>query len=61
MVDLPVSFNEFRWLQELTAKTQPKDIPEVVGAVLLARGFVERKNGGFAITRRGHIALAKLG
>jgi hypothetical protein len=48
-------------LQELTAKTQPKDIPEVVGAVLLARGFVERKNGGFAITRRGHIALAKLG
>ena len=60
-MDRPVSFDEFRWLQELTAGTQRKEIPEVISAALVVRGLVERKNGRFALTPKGQIALAKLG
>jgi hypothetical protein len=60
-VDRTVGFDEFRWLQELTVKARKKDIPEVIGSLLLARGLVERKDDGLVITARGRIALAKLG
>lgn len=56
-----VGFNELRWLQELTYKTQKKEVPAMIGARLLTRGLIERKTGGFALTARGRIALAKLG
>ena len=56
-----VGFNELRWLQELTYKTRKKEVPEIIGARLLTRGLIERKTGGFALTARGRIALAKLG
>lgn len=56
-----VGFDELRWLQELGGKTRRKEIPEVIGTMLLSRGLVERRDGGFAITARGRIALAKLG
>lgn len=56
-----VGFDELRWLQELTLKTQKSPIPEFIGARLLTRGLIERKEGRFALTPRGRIALAKLG
>ncbi len=56
-----VGFDELRWLQELTLKTQKSAVPEPIGARLLTRGLVERKEGRFALTARGRIALAKLG
>ncbi len=60
-MDQTVSFDELRWLQELAGKTQKKEIPELIGAKLLTRRLIERKTGGFALTVRGRIALAKLG
>lgn len=56
-----IGFDELRWLQELNSNTQKKGVPELIGARLLTRGLIERKPGGFALTRRGRIALAKLG
>jgi hypothetical protein len=60
-MDQAVGFDEFRWLRELTFKTQKGGMPEIVGARLLTRGLIERKEGRFSITARGRIALAKLG
>jgi len=60
-VDEIVGFDELRWLRELTFKTQKKEVPEIIGARLLTRGLIEPKPGGFALTARGRIALAKLG
>jgi len=60
-MDQAVGFDELRWLQELTLKTQKLAVPEIIGARLLTRGLIERKTGGFALTARGRIALAKLG
>jgi len=60
-VDEIVGFDELRWLRELTFKTQKKEVPEIIGARLLTRGLIERKAGGFALTARGRITLAKLG
>lgn len=60
-MDQPIGFDEFRWLQELTYKTQKGRMPELVEARLLKRGFIERKSGHFSLTPRGLIALAKLG
>lgn len=60
-MDQTVGFDELRWLQELTLKTPKEAVPEIIGARLLRRGLVERKNGGFALTARGRIAIAKLG
>lgn len=56
-----VGFDELRWLRELSFKTQRKVVPEVIEAKLLTRGLIEPKTGGFALTARGRIALAKLG
>ena len=56
-----IGFDELRWLQELKLDTQKKMVPEMIGKRLLTRGLVERKPGGFALTARGRIALAKLG
>jgi hypothetical protein len=56
-----VGFDELHWLQELTLKTQREAVPEAIGARLLTRGLIERTAGGFSLTRRGRIALAKLG
>lgn len=56
-----VSFDELRWLQELNANTRKKNVPVLIGASLPARGLIEQKAGGFALTARGRIALAKLG
>ena len=56
-----VGFSELRWLQELTYKKRKGEMPEIIGARLLKRGLIERKNGGFALTARGRIALSKLG
>ena len=60
-MDEAVRFDELRWLQELSFKTQKKTVPELIGARLLTRGLIERKAGGFALTARGRIALTKLG
>jgi len=60
-MDQAVDFDELRWLQELTLKTQKLAVPEIIGARLLSRGLIERTTGGFALTARGRIALAKLG
>lgn len=60
-MDQAVGFDELRWLQELTYKTQKEKIPEIIGVKLLARGLIERKISGYALTARGRIALAKLG
>jgi hypothetical protein len=56
-----VGFDELRWLRELSLKKPKQQVPEVVGARLLTRGLVERTTGGFMLTARGQIALAKLG
>lgn len=56
-----IGFDELRWLQELNSSTQKKAVPELIRARLLTRGLIERKPGGFALTARGRIALAKLG
>jgi hypothetical protein len=56
-----IGFDELRWLQELNVKAQKKVVPETIGKRLLTRGLIERKPGGFALTARGRIALAKLG
>lgn len=55
-----VGFDELRWLQELTHKRRKGEMPESVGVSLLTRGLIERKDGGFMLTTRGRIALAKL-
>jgi hypothetical protein len=55
-----IGFDELRWLQELNSRTQVKGVPEQIGVRLLSRGLIERKPGGFALTPRGRIALAKL-
>jgi hypothetical protein len=56
-----IGFDELHWLQELQFHTQKKAVPEMIGVRLLTRGLIERKPGGFALTARGRIALAKLG
>lgn len=55
-----VGFDELRWLQELTFKKQREEMPERIGVSLLTRGLIERRDGGFTLTARGRIALAKL-
>ena len=60
-MDEIVGFIELRWLRELSVKSRAREIPELVGARLLKRGLIERTIGGFAVTARGRIALAKLG
>jgi hypothetical protein len=60
-MDQAVGFDEFRWLQELTYKTQKAEMPEMIQTRLLARGLIERKEGRCSLTPRGLVALAKLG
>ena len=60
-MDRAVGFDELCWLQELTFKKQRAEMPERIGTSLLTRGLIERKIGGFSLTPRGRIALAKLG
>ena len=60
-MDQTVGFDELRWLRELTYRTPKAGMPEIVGARLLTRGLIERKEGRFSLTARGRIALAKLG
>lgn len=60
-MDQAVGFDEVRWLRELTYKSQKTEMPEIVGAKLLTRGLIERKEGRFSLTARGRIALTKLG
>ena len=60
-MDQAVGFDELRWLQELTLKSQKLTVPETIGNRLLTRGLIERTGDGFALTARGRIALAKLG
>jgi len=55
-----IGFDELRWLQELTYKTQKTVMPGIIGARLLARGLIAPRTGGFELTARGRIALAKL-
>ena len=55
-----VGFDELRWLQELTHKKPKGEMPERIGASLVTRGLIERKDGAFTLTARGRIALAKL-
>jgi hypothetical protein len=56
-----VGFDELRWLRQLSLSRQKEALPEAIGARLLTRGLIEHKTGGFALTARGRIALAKLG
>jgi len=60
-MDEIVGFVELRWLREISATSRKQVVPELVGARLLRRGLIERTLGGFAVTARGRIALAKLG
>jgi hypothetical protein len=60
-VNQAIGFDELRWLQELGSRTRKKAVPELIGARLLTRRLIERAPGGFALTARGRIALAKLG
>ena len=60
-MDEIVGFVELRWLREISAASRKPAVPEPVGARLLRRGLIERTLGGFALTARGRIALAKLG
>lgn len=60
-MDEIVGFVELRWLREISATSRKRVVPELVGARLLRRGLIERTIGGFALTARGRIALAKLG
>jgi hypothetical protein len=60
-MDNAVGFDEFRWLQELAHKTPKQPVPEAIGARLVTRGLIERKNDGYVLTARGRIAIAKLG
>ena len=60
-MDQAIGFDELHWLQELNSISQKKVVPEMMGARLMTRGLIERKPGGFALTARGRIALAKLG
>lgn len=55
-----IGFDELRWLQELTYKTQKTAMPGTIGARLQARGLIAPRTGGFELTARGRIALAKL-
>ena len=59
-MDKAIGFDELHWLQELQSSSQRKVVPEGIGASLLTRKLIERKPGGFALTARGRIALAKL-
>jgi hypothetical protein len=56
-----VGFTELRWLRELSVNSRSRLVPELVGARLVKRGLIERTIGGFSVTARGRIALAKLG
>ena len=56
-----VGFDELRWLRQLSFSKRKEALPEAVGAKLLTRGLIEHTTGGFALTARGRIALAKLG
>lgn len=60
-MDEIVGFVELRWLREISATSRKQVVPELVGARLLRRGLIERTLGGFALTARRRIALAKLG
>jgi hypothetical protein len=60
-MDQAIGFDELHWLQELHSKSQKKVVPEMIGARLLSRRLIEPKPGGYALTARGRIALAKLG
>ncbi len=60
-MDQAIGFDELHWLQELQFATQKKKVPEWIGTRLLTRKLIEPKPGGFALTPRGRIALAKLG
>ena len=61
IMEQAIGFDELRWLQELNSTTQKKAVPEIIGARLLSRKLIERKPGGYTLTARGRIALAKLG
>jgi len=60
-MDQIVGFDELRWLRELAYKARTAKMPEIIGAKLLTRGLIERKEGRLSLTARGRIALAKLG
>lgn len=55
-----IGFDELGWLLELS-KTQKKVVPQLISERLLERKLIQRAAGGFALTVRGRIALAKLG
>lgn len=56
-----VGFDELLWLREISLAKPKREVPEIVGEKLVTRGLVVHENGGFALTPRGRIALAKLG
>jgi hypothetical protein len=60
-VDQAIGFDELQWLQELQSATQKTKVPEPIRVRLLVRRLIEPKPGGFALTARGRLALAKLG
>ena len=60
-MDQAIGFDELQWLQELQSATQKTKVPEPIRVRLLVRRLIEPKPGGFALTARGRLALAKLG
>jgi hypothetical protein len=60
-VDQAIGLDELHWLQELQSATQRAKVPDPIRARLLIRRLIEPKPGGFALTARGRLALAKLG
>ena len=60
-MDQAIGFDELHWLQELQSASQKAKVPESISARLLTRRLIEPKPGGYALTAKGRIALAKLG
>lgn len=56
-----IGFEELRWLSDLQYRKRKGQMPDLVGAGLVRRGLIERNAGGYQLTARGRIALAKLG
>jgi hypothetical protein len=60
-----MDFGDFGWLADVANKRAVQDgrtaIPEHALKTLLSRGLVEKRGVQVSLTRRGEIALAKLG
>ena len=60
-----MDFNDFGWLADIANRRAVQDgrtaIPDGDMKRLVARGLIERRGSQVCLTRRGEIALTKLG